>query len=248
VRRVGGVKAVVAVTSDKCYENREWIYPYRENDAMGGHDPYSSSKGCAELVVSAYRNSYFAPDAIGVHGTAVATVRAGNVIGGGDWSEDRLVPDLVRAFEKGEFPVIRSPGSVRTWQHVLEALAGYLALGERLMRGEAAFAGAWNFGPSEEGAQPVAGIVAQMAESWGVTSSWHDWDGPIPHEAALLRLDCSKARSELGWRPTLSLDEAIDLIVHWHKEVGNGGDARNVTLNQINLFLSRFDGKLKQAA
>ena len=248
VRSLGTVRAVIAVTSDKCYENREWVHPYRENDPMGGHDPYSSSKGCSELVISAYRKSYFPPDALDRHRTAIASVRAGNVIGGGDWSLDRLVPDLVRAFEQGEKPVIRSPGSVRPWQHVLEALVGYAAIAEQLMNGGASFADAWNFGPSEEDAKPVAWIVDRMARSWGVDSSWKDWDGPIPHEAGLLRLDCSKARAELGWRPTLILEEAIDLIVQWHKSVGGGADARVVTLEQINHFLSRYEGKKRIAA
>jgi CDP-glucose 4,6-dehydratase len=248
VRKVGGVKAVVAVTSDKCYENREWVHPYRESDPMGGHDPYSSSKGCAELVISAFRKSYFAPENLSTHGTAIASVRAGNVIGGGDWSLDRLVPDLVRAYEAGETPVIRSPGAVRPWQHVLEALVGYVAIAQRLMRGEAGFADAWNFGPSEEDAQPVAWIVDKMAKSWGVDSAWQDWDGHIPHEAGLLRLDCSKARAELGWRPTLGLEEAIVSIVEWHKSVASGADARAVTIAQIERFLGQPQGKLKQAA
>jgi CDP-glucose 4,6-dehydratase len=248
VRALGTVKAVVAVTSDKCYENREWVYPYRETDPMGGHDPYSSSKGCSELVVAAYRASYFPPARLPEHGTGIASVRAGNVIGGGDWALDRLVPDLVRAFEAGEAPAIRSPGAVRPWQHVLEALVGYVLIAERLLAREARFADAWNFGPADEDAQSVAWIIGRMAEAWGVESGWRDWQGEAPHEAGLLKLDCSKARAELGWRPTLTLRQAIDAIVNWHKAVGAGQDAREVSLSQIREFLSwRSQGAVRAA-
>jgi CDP-glucose 4,6-dehydratase len=236
-RTLGTVRAVIAVTSDKCYENREWVYPYRETDPMGGHDPYSSSKGCSELVAAAYRASYFPPERLSDHGTALATVRAGNVIGGGDWASDRLVPDLVRAFEAGTSPVIRSPGAVRPWQHVLEALVGYVEIAERLLAGESRFADAWNFGPADEDARPVAWIANRMAEAWGVESGWRDWQGEVPHEAGLLKLDTSKARAELGWRPTLPLLQALGAIVAWHKAVGEGEDARAVTLGQIREFL-----------
>ncbi len=238
VRALGSVKAVVAVTSDKCYENREWVYPYRETDPMGGHDPYSNSKGCAELVAAAYRASYFPAARLAEHGTGVATVRAGNVIGGGDWALDRLIPDLVRAFEAGEAPVIRSPGAVRPWQHVLEALQGYVEIAERLLGGEARFAEAWNLGPADEDARPVAWIVGRMAAAWGVESGWRDWQGEIPHEAGLLKLDCSKARAELGWRPRLGLEQAIDYIVSWHKAVAGGESALEVSRRQIRDFLS----------
>jgi CDP-glucose 4,6-dehydratase len=244
-RRVGGVKAIVCITSDKCYENREWIWPYRETDPMGGHDPYSSSKGCAELVVSAYRNSYFAST-----GPALASVRAGNVIGGGDWAEDRLVPDLVRALESGTAPLIRSPAAVRPWQHVLEALGGYLLIAERLMRGERSFADAWNFGPSDEDARPVAWIVERMRAAWGDASPPLFDGGPRPHEAGLLRLDSSKARTALGWMPALSLEDALGWIVAWHKQVAAGEDARAVTLSQIADYaaVSRIFDRLAPAA
>lgn len=228
-RQVGGVAGIVCVTSDKCYENREWDWPYRETDPMGGHDPYSSSKGCAELVISAWRRSYFQDS-----GPALASVRAGNVIGGGDWAADRLVPDLVRAFEAGMPPLIRSPESVRPWQHVLEALGGYLMIAERLLAGERRFADAWNFGPADEDARPVSWIVDRMRSAWSDDAAPPTLDeGPRPHEAGLLRLDCSRARSALGWQPALRLAQTIDWIVDWHQRVGAGEDARVVTLEQI---------------
>ncbi len=234
VRHIAGVRAVVCVTSDKCYDNREWIWPYRENDSMGGHDPYSSSKGAAELVIAAYRASYFAPERIGDHGVGVASVRAGNVIGGGDWATDRLIPDLVRAFEKGVAPVIRSPEAVRPWQHVLEALSGYLQIAERLLAGEAQFADAWNFGPSDDDARPVEWIVARMRAAWGADAAPPaPYNGQRPHEAGLLRLDCSKARAALAWRPRLNLDSTIKWIVDWHRGVADGTGARAITLAQV---------------
>ena len=234
-RRVAGVKAIVCVTSDKCYENREWIWPYRESDPMGGHDPYSNSKGCAELVVSAWRNSFFAAE-----GPLLASARAGNVIGGGDWADDRLVPDLIRAMISGTAPLIRSPGSVRPWQHVLEALHGYLVLAERLLAGERAFAEGWNFGPSDEDARPVSWIVERLQAAWGNGSGKTVADtGPGPHEATLLRLDSSKARSQLGWHPVLPLDTALGWIGEWHKAVAVGGDARTVTANQIARYTAK---------
>jgi CDP-glucose 4,6-dehydratase len=228
-RQVGGVRGIVCVTSDKCYENREWPWPYRESDPMGGHDPYSSSKGCAELVAAAWRSSFFHQG-----GPLLATVRAGNVIGGGDWAQDRLVPDLVRAFEAGAAPLIRAPEAVRPWQHVLEALGGYLMIGERLLAGERRFADAWNFGPGDEDAQPVRWIVDRMRAVWRDGAAAPSFDtGPRPHEAGLLRLDSSRARAALGWRPALTLGDAIDWIVDWHKSVGAGEDASAVTLGQI---------------
>ncbi|MET0307462.1 MAG: CDP-glucose 4,6-dehydratase [Sphingomonas sp.] len=227
-RLVPGVRAVVCVTSDKCYENREWVWPYRETDPMGGHDPYSSSKGCAELVIAAYRRSFFSGE-----GPAIASVRAGNVIGGGDWAADRLIPDLLRAFEAGRAPLIRSPDAVRPWQHVLEALGGYLAIAERLMAGDTRFAEGWNFGPSDDDARPVSWIVERMYAAWGGASEPRVDDGSRPHEAGLLRLDCSKVRSALGWRPALALEQALEWVVAWQRAVAEGGDAREVSLAQI---------------
>ena len=228
-RQIGGVAAFVCITTDKCYENREWVWPYRESDPMGGRDPYSSSKGCAELVVSAYRRSFFSTDG----GLALASVRAGNVIGGGDWAADRLIPDLVRAFERGDAPMIRSPDAVRPWQHVLEALGGYLLIAERLLAGETIFADAWNFGPAEDDARPVSWIVEQMRAAWGDAADPVPFAGVAAHEAGLLRLDCSRARALLGWQPALPLRDALGWIVAWHKAAAGGADARTTTMEQI---------------
>lgn len=230
-RRVGGIKAVICITSDKCYENREWVWPYRENDPMGGYDPYSSSKGAAELVVSAYRQSYFS------EGPAIASVRAGNVIGGGDWATDRLVPDIVRALLAGKRPQIRAPRSVRPWQHVLEALNGYIMIAERLLDGKREFADAFNFGPSDDDVRPVAWIVDRMLERWGA-DGWDHPGGHHPHEATLLALDCAKARRALNWRPVLSIGETLDFIAHWHQTVAKGVDPRVVTIKQIMKYVS----------
>jgi CDP-glucose 4,6-dehydratase len=236
-RRAPGVKAIVCVTSDKCYENREWVWPYRESDPMGGHDPYSSSKGCAELVAAAYRSSFFA------NGPGLATVRAGNVIGGGDWATDRLIPDLVRAFEAGASPLIRSPDSVRPWQHVLEALGGYLQIAGHLLAGKRQFAEGWNFGPSDEDARSVSWIVERLRAAWGEGAPAIDDTGPRQHEAGLLRLDSSKARAALGWQPVLRLEQALAWITDWHKAVGGGEDARAITLQQIADYQARAAGR-----
>ncbi len=232
-RRIEGLRSVVCITSDKCYDNREWIWPYRESDPMGGYDPYSASKGAAELVISAYRRSFFNGP------VKVASVRAGNVIGGGDWGADRLLPDIVRALVSGESPLIRSPDSVRPWQHVLEALSGYLVIAQRLAEGSEEAATGWNFGPNDDDARSVGWIVDRMIATWG-TGDWTLADGPRPHEAKILKLDCSKARNELGWRPVLGLDAAIDWIVEWHKAVTAGEDARVVTLSQLDQYRERL--------
>lgn len=225
-RHLDSVKAIVCVTTDKCYENREWVWPYRESDPMGGFDPYSSSKGAAELVISAYRRSY-------PGGPRIASVRAGNVIGGGDWALDRLVPDIIRAMLASEKPEIRNPNSVRPWQHVLEALGGYLIIAQSMLAGRDEMATAWNFGPSDDDSQPVQWIVDEMLSAWGSGLGWTKPDALQPHEAVLLRLDCSKARLELGWRPRLRLREALAKVVEWHKHVAGGGDARSISAKQI---------------
>jgi len=239
LRRVGSARVGVVVTSDKCYENREsMLWGYRETDPMGGHDPYSSSKGCAELVVASYRQSFF-NDASGGR-TALASVRAGNVIGGGDWAEARLVPDVIRAFSAGRAVHIRRPDAVRPWQHVLDPLGGYLTLAEQLWTEGDARAGAWNFGPSPDDARPVAAIVEQMIERWGEGADAVLDDGPHPHEATYLRLDCSKARTLLGWRPRLPLDLALDWTVEWYRAVDDGVDARERTLAHIHRYQNRL--------
>lgn len=237
VRERPEVRSVVVVTTDKCYDNREWEWPYRESDALGGRDPYAASKACAELVTAAYRAS-FLPGA-GERPVAVATARAGNVIGGGDWAEDRLVPDLLAAFAAGRPARIRSPEAVRPWQHVLEPLSGYLLLAERLWHGECA--GAWNFGPDERDARPVAWVADRLCAAWGGGASWERDAEPGPHEAHLLRLDASRARARLGWAPRLRLAEALDWVVEWHRAWhrsggGDGGDVRATTEAQIERY------------
>ncbi|RXN87021.1 CDP-glucose 4,6-dehydratase [Achromobacter aloeverae] len=236
VRRVGGVRAVVNITTDKCYENREWIWGYRENEPMGGYDPYSNSKGCAELVSAAYRSSFFNPADYARHGVAVATVRAGNVIGGGDWAKDRLIPDILAAFEAGQAVHIRNPGAIRPWQHVLEPLRGYLMLAERLVEAGPEFGGAWNFGPHADDARPVGWIVERMGKLWGAGARWEVDNGQHPHEAHFLRLDITKAMTQLGWYPALRLETALQRIIEWSRARMSGADMRQVTLAQIQAY------------
>lgn len=238
VRQTTGIKAVVNITTDKCYENREWIWGYRENEPMGGYDPYSNSKGCAELVSSAYRSSFFNPDSFEKHGVALATVRAGNVIGGGDWAKDRLIPDILAAFESGTLVNIRNPNSIRPWQHVLEPLRGYLTLAERLYECGTSYAEGWNFGPNDEDAKPVGWIVEEMAEMWGDGAKWKIDEGSHPHEATYLKLDISKARSRLDWVPALHLRDALALIINWAKQRQANADMRDLTLKQIYAYQS----------
>ena len=236
IRQTKSVKAVVNVTTDKCYENREWAWGYRENDAMGGFDPYSSSKGCAELVTAAYRNSYFHPEKYHEHGVAIATGRAGNVIGGGDWAEDRLIPDTMRAIVSGHPVSIRNPHSIRPWQHVLEPLSGYLLLAQRLFEEGPAFAEAWNFGPNDDDAKPVDWILDKLTNTWGEGASWKLDGGDHPHEAHYLKLDCSKAKSQLQWQPKWSLATAIEEICVWHKAHTAGADMQAMCLHQIKQY------------
>jgi CDP-glucose 4,6-dehydratase len=231
VRASPGVKAVVNITSDKCYENRESAVGYREDESMGGHDPYSSSKGCAELVTAAYRHAFLA-DA----GVPVATARAGNVIGGGDWAKDRIVPDFFRAIDTGTTLTLRSPAAVRPWQHVLEPLSGYIALAERLYTDGAAAAEAWNFGPSDEDAHAVEWVVEYLAARSPGLSRHHD-TSPQPHETSFLKLDSSKARLRLGWKPRWRLEAALDKTLDWHQAWRRGDDMRQTTLSQIADYL-----------
>jgi CDP-glucose 4,6-dehydratase len=237
VRRTPGVRAVVSVTTDKCYENKEWLWGYRETDPLGGYDPYSSSKACAEIVSAAFRQSYFPVGEIAAHHCGVATARAGNVIGGGDWSTDRLIPDLVRGFLAGEAVRIRRPHAIRPWQHVLEPLHGYIRLAEQLMGADAArYATAFNFGPSDDDAQSVGWIVERMTQSWGDGASWVLDEDPSVHEAGYLKLDASRARAELAWHPRLHLDKALDWLVKWYKAWQGGADMHRFTLEQISAY------------
>src|SRR5215471_16264306 len=208
---------VVNVTSDKCYENREWIWAYRENDSLGGHDPYSNSKACAELVTNAFRDSFFSTKMLDRHGVAVASARAGNVIGGGDWTTHQLIPDLMRAFLAEKPCFIRNPSATRPWQFVLEPLRGYLMLAERLAENGASFATAWNFGPADEDARPVSWIADKLARTWGNNASWTHDGGTHPHEAHLLKLDASRAKAVLKWHPKLPLDAALEWIAKWYR-------------------------------
>jgi len=232
VRRIGDVRVVVNVTSDKCYANAGDRRRFRENDAMGGSDPYSSSKGCAELVTSAYRASFFAQ----AGAPALASVRAGNVIGGGDWAADRLVPDCIRALGKGHAVRIRHPEAVRPWQFVLEPLSGYLMLAERLWSDGTAWAEGWNFGPDESDARPVSYVADRVVELWGGNASWTTDEGAHPQEAAWLGLDCTKARERLSWRPAMTRDEALQWPGRWYKGRADGRNAREMTLEQIHRY------------
>jgi CDP-glucose 4,6-dehydratase len=227
-------RAIVVVTTDKCYENREWVWGYRESDPLGGHDPYSSSKAGAELVAASYAKSFFSS----AGAPALATARAGNVIGGGDWAADRLVPDLMRTCETGQTLTIRYPQSIRPWQHVLEPLAGYLRLAERLYEHGRQYAGAWNFGPGQESLKPVAWIADRVIAAWGSDARWELPAGVEPHEAGILKLDCSKAAQYLAWHPALGIEDAISLTVQWHKACIAGQDMRKFTEAQIGAYVS----------
>lgn len=236
VRNTPGVRSVVNVTTDKCYENREWVWGYRENEPMGGYDPYSNSKGCSELVTSSYRSSFFNPADHARHGVAVASARAGNVLGGGDWAADRLVPDILRAFSTHQRVDIRKPDAIRPWQHVLEPLRGYLTLAQALYEKGPAFAEGWNFGPLDDDAQTVGWIVQTMARLWGGDAQWHLDEGPHPHEAHYLKLDISKAGALLAWKPALRLEQALDWTTHWMKDYLGGQDMRAASLRQIDQY------------
>jgi CDP-glucose 4,6-dehydratase len=243
VRRTESVRAVVVVTTDKCYENREWVWPYREDEAMGGHDPYSNSKGCAELVTAAFRASYWSAGS--GRSVAVASARAGNVIGGGDWAQDRLLPDIIRGVLAGETVHIRNPTAVRPWQHVLEPLSGYLMLAEHLLEKGEPFARAWNFGPADADAQSVGWIVECMAGLWR-EMRWTQDSGPHPHEALTLKLDSSLARTLIGWTPQLDLGIALKWVVEWSRGYRDGEDVQVICHRQLSNyegFMARGDEK-----
>jgi CDP-glucose 4,6-dehydratase len=237
----GSVRAVVNVTSDKCYDNRDGREPrpFVEDDPMGGHDPYSNSKGCAELVTDAFRRSFFSGDG-DTYGTRVASARAGNVIGGGDWGQERLVPDILRAADAGTAVPIRNPEAVRPWQHVLNPLSGYLVVAEALLSADTgvrdAAAAGWNFGPAQDDARPVRWIADRLTQLWPQDLTWDVDPGPHPHEAHFLSLDSSRARERLGWRPRWNLGRALSSIVDWHQALASGADMRAHTLQQIKEF------------
>jgi CDP-glucose 4,6-dehydratase len=233
VRQLEHHCAIVNVTSDKCYENREWVWGYRENEPFGGHDPYSNSKGCVELVTSAFRDSYFQPDAIERHGVALGSARAGNAIGGGDWTKDQLIPDLFRAFTEGKPCLIRNKTAIRPWQFVLEPLRGYLLLAEKLSENAPKFASGWNFGPGDSDAKPVGWIADAAARLWGGGASWVLDGTPCPKESHFLKLDASKAAAGLDWRPVLPLCDALEWITDWYRACHSGADLERFTRDQI---------------
>ena len=228
-KNCNNLKAIINVTTDKCYENNEWVWGYRENDPMGGYDPYSSSKGCAELVTSAYRRSYFQQ-------VGLASVRAGNVIGGGDWAKDRLIPDILRAFADNKSVTIRNPKSIRPWQYVLEPISGYLMLAEKLYDNPKEFSEGWNFGPRDEDVKPVEWILDKMVAKWS-NASWELDENFHPHEAGFLKLDISKASSKLGWFPMWNLEKALDEVINWHQSYLRGENMQKVCLKQISNYL-----------
>lgn len=227
-RHTKTVRAVVNITTDKCYENKEWHWGYREDEAMGGYDPYSASKGCSEIITSSFIRSFYDSAGIGL-----ATARAGNVIGGGDWADDRLIPDLVRGLEANSEILIRNPNSVRPWQHVLEPLSGYIRLAELLFNNPIQFSGAWNFGPNDQDAKTVGWIADLVCEAWGTGAHWKMDDNTHPHEAQYLKLDISKARALLGWVPKWSARQAVENTVKWYKHYHSDSDIKKMTFEQI---------------
>jgi CDP-glucose 4,6-dehydratase len=241
VRKTETVEAVVNITTDKCYENREWLWPYRENDRLGGHDPYSSSKACAEIAAVAYRDSYLKNV-----GVKLASARAGNVIGGGDWASDRLIPDFLRAIEAEEILQVRSPNAVRPWQHVLEPLAGYLTLAEKLVTEGDQFADAWNFGPEESDSKTVSWVVNHLCKKIP-NARWELASEPKLHEAGLLKLDSSKAKSTLGWRPRWALEVALDKTIDWHHMRKQGRDMAEFSIEQISEYSNQCSKTCERA-
>lgn len=239
------VTAVVNITTDKCYENREWLWGYREDEALGGHDPYSNSKACSELITSTFRKSFFNSSLISHKKVAIATARAGNVIGGGDWSKDRLIPDIIRALESGKKVSIRYPNSIRPWQHVLDSLSGYLILAQRLYEFGDSYAEAWNFGPTKEDARNVAWVAEKFIKIWGGDSILNINNIEQLHESNYLRLDTTKSQNRLNWEPQLSLEEALFLVADWTKKIYEE-DVRATTINQINEYQSKLSIRKKR--
>ncbi len=237
VRKCNKVKAAVVVTTDKCYDNKEWFWGYREDEALGGYDPYSSSKACAELVTAAYRNSFFNLDDYSEHGVAVASVRAGNVIGGGDWAKDRLIPDFFKAVVDNRPITIRNPQAIRPWQHVLEPLGGYMVLTQKLYEVGPDFAEAWNFGPDDSDAKTVEWIMSHLCNSWGNNTRYIVDADRHPHEAHYLKLDCSKAKAKLAWHPRWALELTLDKIIEWYKAYFKGDDMRRICEQQISTYM-----------
>jgi CDP-glucose 4,6-dehydratase len=237
-RQVPGIRAILNVTTDKCYENKEWFWAYRENEPMGGFDPYSNSKSCSELITTSFRSSFYNLNDYKKHGVAIASARAGNVIGGGDWAEDRLIPDFIRAMIVGEKVKIRSPYAIRPWQFVLEPLSGYLALCEKLCTDGPRFAEGWNFGPDESDAKNVQWIIEEICKLWGTDSAYDTDTNPQPHEAGYLKLDCSKAKALLGWYPRWKIEHSLQMIVAWHRAFLKHDDMRKVTINQIEEYFT----------
>lgn len=244
VSKADSVRAIVNITTDKCYENKEWVWPYRENEALGGYDPYSSSKACSEIVTSAYRNSYFNPDKYFEHKVAIASARAGNVIGGGDWAADRLIPDMIKSVLKNNLIIIRNPEAIRPWQHVLDPVNGYLMLAQELFTNPIVATGAWNFGPAENEAKPVKWIVERFCEKWGQDASYEIDKNPQPHEAHYLKLDSSKARTMLRWKPVWDIDQAINRIIDFYQAYTKHRDIFDVCNSQIEKYIqeSLHDG------
>lgn len=235
-RKTSSVRAIVNVTTDKCYSNKEWHWGYREDEPMGGYDPYSNSKGCSELVTSAYRDSFFNSRDYGAHHISLASARAGNVIGGGDWAQDRLIPDFIKSISKGEKLKIRNPYAIRPWQNVLEPLIGYLTLAEKLFTDGAFYAQAWNFGPDDKDSKNVEWIANKLCSIWGEDAAYEIDSSPQPHEANYLKLDCSKAKALLDWHPKMDLEDSIKHIVEWNKAFLNGENIRRVSENQIDEY------------
>ncbi len=233
LKACSSLKSSVIITSDKCYENKETFESYTEDDPMGGHDPYSASKGCSELVISSYKNSFFSSETYDHHGNAVASARAGNVIGGGDWSDDRLIPDAIKCFESNKTLLIRSPNAIRPWQHVLEPLNGYMILAEKLYNDGVEFSGGWNFGPSDSDNISVSDIVKIIVKIWDEKVEWKIDESKKKHEANILKLNCTKSRSRLNWKPKWNAERAIESTISWYKALASGKDMYKFSIAQI---------------